>query len=124
MTNEEYLKRWDQHSKITNLCFDQIYSVPLIDVETVSEFLDFVHIDEQKLIESTNPKVNQSLDKIDELLLQSSEEIRVFVVDNLFNDIDDDDEFLSNYRFTKSQIYENYDLMKSEFISIQSELEK
>lgn len=94
------------------------------DGETISDFLDFVHIDKQKLIESTNPKVNQSLDTIDELLLQSSEEIRVFVVDNLFGNTDDEVEFLSNYRFTKSQIYENYELIQNEIVSIRSELEK
>ena len=125
MTNEEYLLKWGTHSKVTELSFDQIYSVPLMeDGETISDFLDFVHIDKQKLIESTNPKINQSLDTIDELLLQSTEEIRVFVVDNLFGNTDDEVEFLSNYRFTKSQIYENYELIQSEIVSIRSELEK
>ena len=62
MTNEEYLKKWDNHSNVLNFNFDDIYSALLLEKsETIDEFLEFVHIDKTKLIESKSKTINQSL---------------------------------------------------------------
>jgi hypothetical protein len=123
MTNEEYLKKWYNHSNVLNFNFDDIYSALLLEKsETIDEFLEFVHIDKTKLIESKSKTINQSLEEIDELLLQTSEELRVFVIDNLFEDTDDDD-VMNNYHQTKSEIYEIFNRIHNEIVSIQTELE-
>lgn len=123
MTNEEYLKKWDNHSNVLNFNFDDIYSALLLEKsETIDEFLEFVHIDKTKLIESKSKTINQSLEEIDELLLETSEELRVFVIDNLFEDTDDDD-VMNNYHQTKSEIYEIFNRIHNEIVSIQTELE-
>ena len=123
MTNEEYLKKWDKHSNVLNFNFDDIYSTLMFDdSETIDEFLEFVHIDKTKLIESKSKTINESLEEIDELLLQTSEELRVFVIDNLFEDTDDDD-LVNNYHQTKSEIYEIYNRIHNEIVSIRTELE-
>ena len=123
MTNEEYLKKWDNHSNVLNFNFDDIYSALMLGkIKTIDEFLELVHIDKTQLIESKSKTINHSLEEINELLLQTSEELRVFVIDNLFEDTDDDD-VVNNYHQTKSEIYEIYDRIYNEIVSIRTELE-
>jgi hypothetical protein len=124
MTNEEYLKKWDNHSNVLNFNFDDIYSALMLGRnETIEDFLESVDVDKSKLINSQNDRIKNAMDTIDEMLLQSSEELRVFVVDNLFEEIDDD-EFMSNYHQTKSEVYELYDRISIEMVVIKEELEK
>lgn len=124
MKNEEYLNRWNERLDIHNINLDNISSVMFVeDGDTIDDFLDFVHIDKNKLINSKNKKVNHSLEKMDDMMLDVTEHLRVFIVDNLFDDVSDDT-LINEYHQTKTEIENIYSQFQNEIVSIRTELEK
>lgn len=122
MENKEYLEKWERHSDIFSFSLDNVYSVLIKDEkDTIDDFLDFVHIDKSKLITSESEKVNQSLEKIDDLMLDIAEYMRVFIIDNLFSDISDDD-FFNNYQQLKSDVENLYSELELEIVKIRNEI--
>ena len=76
MKNEEYLNRWNERLDIHNINLDNISFVLFVeDGETIDDFLDFCHIDKNKLIQTKNKKVNRSLEKMDDLMLEVTEHL-------------------------------------------------
>lgn len=123
MKNEEYLNRWNERLDIHNINLDNISSVMFVeDGDTIDDFLDFVHIDKNKLINSKNKKVNHSLEKMDDMMLDVTEHLRVFIVDNLFDDVSDDT-LINEYHQTKTEIENIYSQFQNEIVSIRTELE-
>jgi len=123
MKNEEYLNRWNERLDIHNINLDNISSVMFVeDGDTIDDFLDFVHIDKNKLINSKNKKVNHSLEKMDDMMLDVTEHLRVFIVDNLFDDVSDDT-LINEYHQTKTEIENIYSKFQNEIVSIRTELE-
>lgn len=123
MKNEEYLNRWNERLDIHNINLDNISSVMFVeDGDTIDDFLDFVHIDKNKLINSKNKKVNRSLEKMDDMMLDVTEHLRVFIVDNLFDDVSDDT-LINEYHQTKTEIENIYSQFQNEIVSIRTELE-
>ena len=123
MKNEEYLNRWNERLDIHNINLDNISSVMFVeDGDTIDDFLDFVHIDKNKLINSKNKKVNHSLEKMDDMMLDVTEHLRVFIVDNLFDDVSDDT-LINEYHQTKTEIENIYSQSQNEIVSIRTELE-
>jgi len=123
MKNEEYLNRWNERLDIHNINLDNISSVMFVeDGDTIDDFLDFVHIDKNKLINNKNKKVNRSLEKMDDMMLDVTEHLRVFIVDNLFDDVSDDT-LINEYHQTKTEIENIYSQFQNEIVSIRTELE-
>ena len=123
MKNEEYLNRWNERLDIHNINLDNISSVMFVeDGDTIDDFLDFVHIDKNKLINNKNKKVNRSLEKMDDMMLDVTEHLRVFIVDNLFDDVSDDT-LINEYHQTKTEIENIYSKFQNEIVSIRTELE-
>ena len=123
MTNEDYLNRWNDRLDIHNINLDNVSSVLFVeDGDTIDDLLDFVHIDKNKLINSKNKKVSRSLEKMDDMMLEVTEHLRVFIVDNLFDDVSDDT-LINEYRQTKTEIENIYSKFEDEIVSIRSELE-
>lgn len=124
MTNEEYLKRWDQHSDVMKFNLDDIYSLLFVeDGESVDDTLDYVLIKKDRLINSHNKKINKSMGIIDDLLLETSEFLRVFIVDNVFDEVTDD-VLISEYHQTKSEIGNIHSKISDQIVFIRSELDK
>ena len=123
MKNEEYLNRWNERLDIHNINLDNISSVMFVeDGDTIDDFLDFVHIDKNKLINNKNKKVNRSLEKMDDMMLDVTEHLRVFIVDNLFDDVSDDT-LINEYHQTKTEIENIYSKFQNEIVSIRTKLE-
>ena len=123
MKNEEYLNRCNERLDIHNINLDNISSVMFVeDGDTIDDFLDFVHIDKNKLINSKNKKVNHSLEKMDDMMLDVTEHLRVFIVDNLFDDVSDDT-LINEYHQTKTEIENIYSNFQNEIVSIRTKLE-
>ena len=123
MKNEEYLNRWNERLDIHNINLDNISSVMFVeDGDTIDDFLDFVHIDKNKLINNKNKKVNRSLEKMDDMMLDVTEHLRVFIVDNLFDDVSDDT-LINECHQTKIEIENIYSQFQNEIVSIRTELE-
>ena len=124
MKNEEYLNRWNERLDIHNINLDNISFVLFVeDGETIDDFLDFCHIDKNKLIQTKNKKVNRSLEKMDDLMLEVTEHLRVFIVDNLFDDVSEDT-LINEYHQTKTEMENIYSQFQNEIVSIRSELEE
>lgn len=124
MTNEDYLSRWNDRLDIHNINLDNVSSVLFVeDGDTIDDLLDFVHIDKNKLINSRNKRVSSSLEKMDDMMLEVTEHLRVFIVDNLFDDVSDDT-LINEYRQTKTEIENIYSKFEDEIVSIRSELEE
>lgn len=124
MTNEDYLNRWNDRLDIHNINLDNVSSVLFVeDGDTIDDLLDFVHIDKNKLINSKNKKVSRSLETMDDMMLEVIEHLRVFIVDNLFDDVSDDT-LINEYRQTKTEIENIYSKFEDEIVSIRSELEE
>jgi len=124
MKNEEYLNRWNERLDIHNINLDNISFVLFVeDGETIDDFLDFCHIDKNKLIQTKNKKVNRSLEKMDDLMLEVTEHLRVFIVDNLFDDVSEDT-LINEYHQTKTEMENIYSQFQNEIVSIRSELKE
>ena len=124
MKNEEYLNRWNERLDIHNINLDNISFVLFVeDGETIDDFLDFCHIDKNRLIQTKNKKVNRSLEKMDDLMLEVTEHLRVFIVDNLFDDVSEDT-LINEYHQTKTEMENIYSQFQNEIVSIRSELKE
>ena len=124
MKNEEYLNRWNERLDIHNINLDNISFVLFVEEgETIDYFLDFCHIDKNKLIQTKNKKVNRSLEKMDDLMLEVTEHLRVFIVDNLFDDVSEDT-LINEYHQTKTEMENIYSQFQNEIVSIRSELKE
>ena len=124
MKNKDYLHLWDKHSDIHKFNLDGVYSLMFVeDGETIDNVLDYVHIDKDKLINSDNKKVNKSLGKMDDMMLEVSEFMRVFIVDNLFDEVSDET-FMNEYQQLKCEIQNVYSKFEDEIVTIRTELDK
>lgn len=120
MTNNEILQRWNDYGYNNLQQFDlsNIYSVMFFDRDTdIDDFLETINISKNQLINNTDPSINQSLQKIDEMIWTTSHIIRDFIVDYVFSDTDEE-EIVDGYGDVISDLREVYTTVEKEFDTI------
>ena len=92
-TNEEMLSKWSECSYANLNKFDLscIHSVMYVEQgETVDDFLSLFNLTGDQLIHSQKQRVNDLLVEVDELMKETNNTLRDFIVDYVLSDTDEE----------------------------------
>lgn len=117
MSNTEILERWEQHSllNIDKFSLSPIYTGMYLDRTGVEEVLDLFGIEKWDLESSTDSEITDSLTHIDNLMMDTTEIVREFILNYVFEELDSDGLLLKGYRNTVDKLCIKYGEVEEEF---------
>jgi dGTP triphosphohydrolase len=92
-TNEEMLSKWSEcsYANLNKFDLSDIHSVMYVQRgETVDDFLSLFNLTGDQLIHSQKQRVNDLLVEVDELMKETNNTLRDFIVDYVLNDADEE----------------------------------
>ena len=92
-TNEEMLSKWSEcsYANLDKFDLSDIHSVMYVQRgETVDDFLSLFNLTGDQLIHSQKQRVNDLLVEVDELMKETNNTLRDFIVDYVLNDTDEE----------------------------------
>ena len=92
-TNEEMLSKWSEcsYANLNKFDLSDIHSVMYVEQgETVDDFLSLFNLTGDQLIHSQKQRVNDLLVEVDELMKETNNTLRDFIVDYVLNDTDEE----------------------------------
>ena len=92
-TNEEMLSKWSEcsYANLDKFDLSDIHSVMYVQRgETVDDFLSLFNLTGDQLIHSQKQAVNDLLVEVDELMKETNNTLRDFIVDYVLNDTDEE----------------------------------
>ena len=93
LTNEEMLSKWSEcsYANLDKFDLSDIHSVMYVQRgETVDDFLSLFNLTGDQLIHSQKQRVNDLLVEVDELMKETNNTLRDFIVDYVLNDTDEE----------------------------------
>lgn len=117
MSNTEILERWEQHSllNIDKFSLSPIYTGMYLDRTGVEEVLDVFGIEKWDLESSTDSEITDSLTHIDNLMMDTTEIVREFILNYVFEELDSDGLLLKGHRNTVDKLCIKYGEVEEEF---------
>ena len=92
-TNEEMLSKWSEcsYANLNKFDLSDIHSVMYVEQgETVDDFLSLFNLTGDQLIHSQKQAVNDLLVEVDELMKETNNTLRDFIVDYVLSDTDEE----------------------------------
>ena len=92
-TNEEMLSKWSEcsYANLNKFDLSDIHSVMYVQRgETVDDFLSLFNLTGDQLIHSQKQRVNDLLVEVDELMKETNNTLRDFIVDYVLSDTDEE----------------------------------
>lgn len=92
-TNEEMLSKWSEcsYANLNKFDLSDIHSVMYVQRgETVDDFLSLFNLTGDQLIHSQKQRVNDLLVEVDELMKETNNTLRDFIIDYVLNDTDEE----------------------------------
>ncbi|MEK9669683.1 MAG: hypothetical protein VW421_01620 [Gammaproteobacteria bacterium] len=92
-TNEEMLSKWSEcsYANLDKFDLSDIHSVMYVEQgETVDDFLSLFNLTGDQLIHSQKQAVNDLLVEVDELMKETNNTLRDFIVDYVLSDTDEE----------------------------------
>ena len=125
LANEEMLSKWSEcsYANLNKFDLSDIHSVMYVQQgETVENFLGLFNLTGDQLIHSQKQAVNDLLVEVDELMKETNNTLRDFIVDYVLNDTDGETLLLARQDCIEElqMIYETVRL-KMEAVSFQCE---
>jgi dGTP triphosphohydrolase len=93
LTNEEMLSKWSEcsYANLNKFDLSDIHSVMYVQRgETVDDFLSLFNLTGDQLIHSQKQRVNDLLVEVDELMKETNNTLRDFIIDYVLNDTDEE----------------------------------
>lgn len=93
LTIEEMLSKWSEcsYANLNKFDLSDIHSVMYVERgETVDDFLSLFNLTGDQLIHSQKQRVNDLLVEVDELMKETNNTLRDFIVDYVLNDTDEE----------------------------------